>query len=271
MSVSGDLDLDADAAARDGFVAVAGLRARYRREGRGPAVLVLHGWGAHIEAVAPIAAGLRTACEVISVDLPGFGSSETPPEPWGVADYASWVASFMEVLDVPRAHVVGHSFGGRVGIHLATERPQLVDRMLLVDSAGIRPPRTLRWYWKVGLAKVGKHAARLLGRPGRRLQRLLVASASSSDYAAAGPLRATLVRVVNEDLTDRLPRVSCPTLIVWGARDEDTPLWMGERMEQLIPDAGLVVFDAAGHYAYADEPQRFGRIAREFLAPRATR
>jgi pimeloyl-ACP methyl ester carboxylesterase len=143
--------------------------------------------------------------------------------------------------------------------------------MLLVDSAGIRPPRTLRWYWKVGLAKVGKYAARLLGPPGRRLQRMLVGRASSADYAAAGALRPTLVRVVNEDLTDRLPRVACPTLLVWGARDEDTPLWMGQRMEELIPDAGLVVFEGAGHYAYADEPQRFGRIAREFLGAREPR
>src|SRR5688572_6938201 len=88
MSVSDDLDLDVDAAPGDLFASAGGLRARYRRAGRGPAVLVLHGWGADIEAVAPIAAGLRDVCDVISVDLPGFGRSETQPGPWGVVQCA---------------------------------------------------------------------------------------------------------------------------------------------------------------------------------------
>ena len=264
MSVSGDPAL----ATADRFVEIGGLRARVRREGDGPAVLVLHGWGAHIEAVAPISAALREVCDVVAVDLPGFGQSAVPPQPWGVADFSRWVVGLMDELGIERAHLVGHSHGGRVAIHLATEHPERVDRMLLIDSAGIRAPRTARWYWKVGLAKVGKYAAKLLGPLGRRIQRVLVGRAASTDYAAAGPMRPTLVRVVNEDLSDRLPRIARPTLLVWGALDEDTPLWMGKRMEELIPDAGLVVFEGARHYSYADEPVRFGRIAREFLGPR---
>jgi pimeloyl-ACP methyl ester carboxylesterase len=78
-------------------------------------------------------------------------------------------------------------------------------------------------------------------------------------------MRGTFRAVIAEDLTDRLPRISAPTLLVWGEKDEDTPLWMAHRMEELIPDAGLVVLEGAGHYSYADSPRQFRAVARRFL------
>jgi pimeloyl-ACP methyl ester carboxylesterase len=78
-------------------------------------------------------------------------------------------------------------------------------------------------------------------------------------------MRGTFRAVVAADLRDRMPRITAPTLLVWGDQDDDTPLWMARRMEDLIPDAGLVVLEGAGHYSYADSPGQFGAVARRFL------
>jgi pimeloyl-ACP methyl ester carboxylesterase len=250
----------------DQFVDINGIRTRWRQAGTGPPVLVLHGWGAKIEAVDPIIRALSPQLTVFAVDLPGFGETALPPAPWGVADYADWTRALMDELGLERPSIVGHSNGGRIAIHLATHHPERVDKLILVDAAGIRPKRGLRYYRRVGLAKTAKHAARLLGRPGRALQRRVIARTASSDYANAGPLRPTFVKLVNEDLTPLLPRIRASTLLIWGDQDDATPLSDGQTMERLIPDAGLVVLKGAGHFSYIDQPQRFGRVAAHFLA-----
>ena len=78
-------------------------------------------------------------------------------------------------------------------------------------------------------------------------------------------MRETFRRVIAENLADHLPRIPAPCLLVWGSADEDTPLWMGERMAELLPDGALVVFEGAGHFAYADQPGRFAQVSRHFL------
>jgi pimeloyl-ACP methyl ester carboxylesterase len=250
----------------DQFVDINGIRTRWRRAGNGPPVLVLHGWGAKIEAVDPIIRGLASQLTVTAVDLPGFGESALPPAPWGVGDYADWTRALMDELGLERPSIVAHSNGGRIAIHLASHHPERVDKLILVDSAGIRPKRGLRYYRRVALAKAAKHAARFLGKPGRALQQRVFARTASSDYADAGPLRPTFVKLVNEDLTPLLSRIRASTLLIWGDQDDSTPLSDGQTMERLIPDAGLVVLKGASHFSYLDQPQRFGRVAAHFLA-----
>jgi pimeloyl-ACP methyl ester carboxylesterase len=250
----------------DQFVDINGIRTRWRQVGSGPPVLVLHGWGAKIEAVDPIIRALAPQLAVCAVDLPGFGETGLPPAPWGVADYADWARALMDELGLERPSIVGHSNGGRIAIHLAAHHPERVDKLLLVDSAGIRPRRGLRYYRRVALAKAAKHAARFLGRPGRALQQRVFARTASSDYASAGPLRPTFIKLVNEDLTPLLAQIRASTLLIWGDQDDSTPLADGQTMERLIPDAGLVVLKGAGHFSYLDQPQRFGRVAAHFLA-----
>lgn len=248
------------------FTQIQGVRVRHLIEGSGPPVLVLHGWGASIETVASIVQALAPVAEVHALDLPGLGESDPPPRPWGVDDYSRFLLAFMDSLQIGRASIVAHSNGGRVAIALAAAEPQRVSRLVLVDSAGIRPRRGATYYRKVAMAKVGKHAAMRLGAPGRRLRDALVGRAASADYAAAPPvMRPTFVKLVNADLRDRLPSVSAPTLLIWGSEDTATPLSDAQLMERLLPDAGLVVFEGAGHYSYLDQPGRFATIARHFL------
>ena len=235
-------------------------------------IVILHGWGAHIEAVGTILTALEGASDLIALDLPGFGESDAPDRAWDVDAYARFMIHFLDELGVERAHLVGHSHGGRVSIALAADEADRVGRLLLVDSAGIPPKRGWRYRRRVAVAKLGRVIGKLGGAPGRRLQERMRARVASRDYLdASETMRGTLRAVIATDLTERLPRIRASTLLVWGDRDEDTPLWMAKRMEELIPDAGLVVLDGAGHYSYADSPGRFGAVARQFLVeqPRA--
>lgn len=249
------------------FLEVAGLRTRHYVRGSGPPILVLHGWGACIEAVLPILNGLAPLATVHALDLPGFGQSELPPDPWGVEDYQRFLAAFMDQVGIERASIVAHSNGGRIAIRMAATEPQRVAKLVLVDSAGIRPKRTWRYRRRVAMAKVGKYAARYLGGPGERLRAVLVGRAGSADYLAAGAMRPTLVRLVNTDLREYLPRIGASTLLIWGSNDTDTPVDDARLMESLIPDAGLVVLEGAGHFSYLDQPARFATVVRHFLAP----
>ena len=253
-------------------VRIGSQQVRYvRRSAAGAAagdlpIVVLHGWGAHIEAVAPILAALDGAPDLIALDLPGFGESEPPPEAWDVDAYQRFMIDFLDELGVERAHLVGHSHGGRVSIALAAAHPERVGRLLLIDSAGLRPKRGWRYRRRVAVAKLGRVVARVGGPPGRRLQERMRRRVASRDYLEASEaMRGTFRAVVAADLTDRMPRIGAPTLLVWGERDDDTPLWMAHRMEELIPDAGLVVLEGAGHYSYADAPGQFRAVARRFL------
>ena len=229
-------------------------------------IVVLHGWGAHIEAVAPILAALEGAADLIALDLPGFGESEPPEQAWDVDSYARFMIAFLDELGVERAHLVGHSHGGRVSIAFAADEPERVGRLVLIDSAGLRPKRGWKYRRRVAVAKLGRLIAKVGGGPGRRLQERMRARVASRDYLEASEaMRGTFRAVIAADLSDRLPRIRASTLLVWGDRDEDTPLWMAHRMEELIPDAGLVVLEGAGHYSYADAPGQFGAVTRQFL------
>jgi pimeloyl-ACP methyl ester carboxylesterase len=235
--------------------------------GTGPPLLLLHGWGATKELMMPVALRL-TGYRIVTPDLPGFGATAMPPQAWGVDEYAAWVLDLLDRLGIDRAHIVGHSNGGRIAIALAVAHPERVHRLVLTDSAGIRPRHGLRYHGRVHAFKLMRAASRWhwLPAPTRDSARRRAAQRGSDDYrAASGSLRASMVRLVNEDLRPRLARLTPSTLLIWGDRDQETPLRDARVMERLIPDAGLVVFEGCGHFAYAEQPDRFCRIVDVFL------
>jgi pimeloyl-ACP methyl ester carboxylesterase len=250
-------------------VLVDGRPVRYVDGGSGPVVVLLHGWGGEVASFAPVLPRLAARFRVVALDLPGHGGTPVPPQPWGAVDYGDFVAAFLRALALPPATVVGHSHGGRTGVALAARHPTLVQKLVLVDSAGLVPPRGPGYYLRVCSVK---GARRVLALPGLRrwrqsaLQRLYQAVGSRDYQAATDPvLRATFVRLVNEDIRSLLPQIVCPTLLIWGGADAETPLRDGQVMERLIPDAGLVVFDGAGHFAYLDRLEQFCRVVTHFV------
>jgi pimeloyl-ACP methyl ester carboxylesterase len=245
------------------------LRVRHTRPpapSDAPPVLVLHGWGASIDAVGSIVDGLADKIEVVAVDLPGFGESAEPPEPWDVGAYARFVVALTDELGLERFSLIGHSFGARIGIVIAATRPERIARMVLTGAAGLKPRRKPSYYGRVAVAKAGRVVGAVGGAPGRRLQDRMRRRVASRDWLeATEAMRGTFRAVIAEDLSPHLPNIRASTLLVWGERDEDTPLWMGRRMEEAIPDAGLVVLEG-GHYVYAERAAEFNRIALHFLS-----
>ncbi|HEY8326235.1 MAG: alpha/beta fold hydrolase [Ktedonobacterales bacterium] len=238
------------------------------RAGAGTPTLLLHGWGASSDLFAATMRGLGDGFDLIAPDFPGFGKTAPPPAPWGVGEYMDWTLRLMDWLGVERANLVGHSFGGRVSIKLAALHPERVARLVLTDAAGIRPQRDWRYHARVRSFKAMRSLAQWRYTPQslREWAGAQVARQGSPDYkAASGTVRSSFVRVVNEDLRAYLPRIHAPTLLIWGDRDEDTPLADAQLMERLIPDAGLVVFEGAGHYAYLEQPGRFCVIVKQFF------
>jgi pimeloyl-ACP methyl ester carboxylesterase len=164
---------------------------------------------------------------------------------------------------------LGHSFGGKVSINIAAAEPELVHKLILVDASGLRPSPSVAARFKRSVARAGRLAG-YFGPPGRALRKLAYAKVASPDYRDAGPLRPSFVKIVNEDVTELLPRISASTLLVWGAQDEDVPVRYAQEMERLISDAGLVVLEPAGHFSYLDQPDRFCRVIRHFLGQPVT-
>ncbi|MDR0589877.1 MAG: alpha/beta hydrolase, partial [Spirochaetaceae bacterium] len=199
-----------------------------------------------------------------------FGQSGEPPAAWGVDDYGDFVLKFMASLGISRVILIGHSFGGRIIIKLAARRelPVRITKIVLVNSAGIRPRKTVRQKARLLLYR-GVKGILSVGGLKNRFPGLLAGwrkRHGSPDYLRASPrMRECLIRVINEDLTPCLPRIPCPALLIWGAEDQETPLGDGKLMERLIPGAGLVTLEKAGHYSFLDEPFIFGRVLDSFL------
>jgi pimeloyl-ACP methyl ester carboxylesterase len=244
-----------------------GLETYFTEAGRGDPVVLLHGWGTSSESLVPLCGALADSFRVLTVDLPGFGWSQTPPVAWGTADYAGHIERLMQETGVAGAALVGHSFGGRIAITLAAKQPARVSRLVLVASAGIRPRRRLGYYVRVGAVKLVRWFFSLpgWGAVGQRMISKMYDRFGSRDYRAAGPMRPTLVKVVNEDLTPLLPAVQAPTLILWGDQDRDVPRSAMEIMAARISHARLVVFEGAGHFPFLDMPEKFCETVKGFL------
>lgn len=230
-----------------------------------PTVVVMHGWGCTAQTVASVSATCaRAGRRVISVDFPGFGGSSEPPEPWGVDQYAQVMEDLLRAEGVESPVLVGHSFGGRVCIVLASRIP--VSQLVLVDAAGVKPRRGPRYYYKVYTYKAARRLLQLLHGREEAQRRMDGRRVGSQDYAGSSPMmRRVMSRVVNEDLCHLMPLIKAPTLLIWGENDTATPLRDAKKMERLIPDAGLVSFPGCGHYSFLDNPAQFQAVLTSFL------
>jgi pimeloyl-ACP methyl ester carboxylesterase len=246
------------------YLTVGGVRIRYITEGMGKPLLLLHGWGTSLDSFGAMIEDLKRQFRITAFDFPGHGGSDMPPVIWTVDAFVGLTMGVMAELGIERASVLGHSFGGRVAIKLAAGHPEMVDRLVLVDSAGVPPPQTIKRRLKRAASKSANTMGRF-GRPGQAVRRAIVRRIASPDYKAAGPLRDTFLAVIREDLRPALPRIKARTLLVWGESDDDTTLADAHTMEKSIPGARLLVLKNAGHFSYLDQYGRFRLAVIPFL------
>ncbi|MBA2253930.1 MAG: alpha/beta hydrolase [Chloroflexi bacterium] len=209
-----------------------------------PRVLALHGWGRTHRDFADLLQGM----DAVALDLPGFGASPAPEraaEPPGAAAYAAILADALPELGGPFV-VLGHSFGGRVAVHLAASRPEAVTALVLTGVPLLRRDDERR------APPIGYRIVRALHRRGlvgdARMERLRRRRGSEDYRNASGVMRDVLVRVVNETYEAPLRAVSCPVELVWGDDDPQVPLAVAERAAAILGDrARLTVVPGAGH------------------------
>ncbi len=246
------------------YLEINGLRTAYLEAGSGRDMVLLHGWGQNKEMMQAVFDHFKDRFHVVSIDFPGFGESDEPPEAWGVPDYEAHLEKFVRALGLHDMIFVGHSFGCRVAIRYAADHPEDVHKMCLTGAAGIRPKQSLQSKVRTRVFKAGKWFLQATGQT-EKLAELQNRSGSEDYRNARGVMRPTFVKVVNDDVTPVLKDVKCSVLLVWGDLDDAAPLWMGQMMEKEMPDAGLAVFKGDDHWAYWHQADRFNRVLDVFF------
>lgn len=242
------------------------IKLSYDVQGSGKPVIILHGWGCTKETVQSISNHVSKTHLVYSLDMPGFGETPPPNEVFGIEQYTQIVEQFCQKLNITNPILIGHSFGGRISILFSSRNK--TDKVVLVDSAGIVPKRTLKYHIKVRSYKLFKKLLPIfIGKA--NAQKKIEAkqnNSGSADYRAAkGIMRAIFVKIVNEDLKHVMPNIKAPTLMIWGELDTATPLSDARIMEKLIKGSGVAVMKGCGHYSFLDNPRQFAAILDAFL------
>lgn len=245
----------------------------------GPPVLLLHGWGSSARLMQPAADALADRFHVYNLDLPGHGLSAVPPEPLGVPEHAALIRRLLDErigADHPGTPVtvIGHSNGGRIALHMASQDTLAhgIGRLVLVSPSGITPHRSWKYYARKYTAATLKAPFQILPGPLREFgldwlrHSLVWRLLGSSDYRALdGVMRETFVKTVTFHVDERVRQIRVPVLLFWGDRDTAVSRRQMQFLEQNIPDAGLVVLEGAGHYGYLDDPDTFAAATRHFL------
>lgn len=249
---------------RSGNVVINGIRVRQEVVGDGAPILMVHGWGASIELLAPLSLRLsQLGYRCHQIDLPGFGGSDEPNEPFTIFGYAAFCLAYLDHLGINKVHYFGHSLGGRIGLILGSAHGDRIQSLVLSNSAGIKIKAALQTRLRLRAYKFLRRSLENIGAKSAAdgLHESYNRRFGSDDYRTASPiLRQTLINVVNQDLLDHAKRVSVPTILIWGDDDQETPLWMGRKLEAAIPDAALIIYEGAGHFAYLDFSDRTASI-----------
>ena len=255
-------------------VVVHGHKIAYYEAGKGSVVILIHGLGADSRHWAANVDPLSRNFHVFALDMIGYGQSDKPLMRYRVETFADYLHGFLKALKIPRASLVGNSLGGWVALDFTIRHPQMVEKLVLVDAAGLRPEITLkmpadgakplsilnvRWFFDF-IAANKEWAAVDLGPSAfeRHLE-------NGDSYTIASSVAAMATGKEFEDA--KLGKVRVPTLIIWGHDDALIPLSFGERLNRGIAGSQLVVLDGTGHIPMVGKPAEFNEAVRKFLSP----
>jgi pimeloyl-ACP methyl ester carboxylesterase len=227
-----------------------------------PRVLALHGWGRRGHDFARSLNGF----DALALDLPGFGATPAPAEPIGAGGYADLVLPVLEMFDDPPV-LLGHSFGGRIAVCLASAHPEVVGPLVVTGTPLLRTSPSRK-------PSLGYRAARSLNRAGvvsdRRIEEMRRSRGSADYLAAEGVMRDVLVKVVNESYEPELARLQSRVMLLWGAEDDEVPVTVAEEALRLIRQGGgsaeLEVLAGIGHHVPIQAPEAISRVLEEVMA-----
>lgn len=224
-------------------------------------ILILHGWGlsgGHYKDLTDLLT--QNGHRVLTPDLPGFGQEKAPQSPYHLSDYVAFVISYLKKHKIRKVTIIGHSFGGRIGILLSSTYPSLVHELILTGVPGFKAESSGRIVLFRMIAKAGMRVFSLpgLNRFGESARALLYRAAKTSDYKrTTGVMRETFKIIINEDLAISMRKLTVPTRLIWGKNDTITPVTTAYRMKKCIPNAKLLIIPHAGHSVVYQQPKLF--------------
>jgi pimeloyl-ACP methyl ester carboxylesterase len=220
----------------------------------GHPLLMMHGWGQNLRALQPMGELLSDMAKIHILDLPGFGKSEPPPpEGWNTTQYADRVVAYMDEQGIDKTDLLGHSLGGRISMRLAHKYPDRVRSIIMINSAGLQSKKTWQKSLRSQWIKTLRGACKISPINQQALLDWHSQKYGSRDYLNAGQLRSTLVKTVNEDVTDIVPQIKAPVLLLWGEADTETPVEMAHRYHRLFPNSQLITVPRRDHFIYQNE------------------
>lgn len=234
------------------------IKINYIRYGKGKdTIVLLHGWGQNIEMMKMVADPFESDYDIIIIDLPGHGKSEEPKRVYTLYDFVDCVKSLLDSLNIKNPILIGHSFGGKISLLYASMYE--VKKLILFGSPFKCEIK------KISLkTKMLKTAKKIPGL--NKLEEFAKKHIGSTDYKNASPLmRQILVEHVNLDITDDVKKIKCPTLILWGTLDDAVPVERAYELENLISDAGVVIYENCTHYAYLERLGQTISVLKSFL------
>jgi pimeloyl-ACP methyl ester carboxylesterase len=224
--------------------------------------IILHGWTYSLERWQEFLELLKKKkIEPIMLNIPGLTSKND--QVWGIEDYVNWLKKIID-KEKNKVILIGHSTGGRIAINFAIKYPEKVEKLVLIDSAGIchnELPLTLkRIIFKI-LAKLGKPL-----RDSSILRDVFYKLAGERDYKDATPnMKQTMLNLINSDKNLRPEKVRTPTLIFWGKEDEITPLSDGKLIHSLIKNSRLKIIENARHAPQLTNPKQVVEAIYEYI------
>lgn len=221
-------------------------------------LLVLHGWGRSGAEWVSMARELSawSGRKVYVLDLPGFGGS-TLPEVRDIFEYSELVDKFCEYMKIEKVVLIGHSLGGRVGIVLTSKSPALVEKLILIDPAGVKPKSIKRMIFKAVAIIFNWVPQGIRGKVSERVM--------DEDYRNSPTLRDLYKAVVRDDLKYYLPKIKRKTWVIWGEKDKILPLSLSDSYKKLLPYPIVRVIWGAGHDPHLSHSLVLKRVIEEAL------
>jgi pimeloyl-ACP methyl ester carboxylesterase len=273
---------------KDQYIEVGNIRTRYWSLGDGTSSAILvHGLGGYIENWEDNVAALAQGRRVYALDLVGFGRSDKPQVRYSIPYLTEFVQEFMIVQDVDRAALIGQSMGGAIALQFALRYPHQVEKLVLVDSAGLGKEISI-YSRMMSLPILGELSARPSRKRTAQLLRLLFQDKDlitdqlieevfqmSSLPGAQRCLLSALRAMCNiwgvrsgayRPLLDRLKEIEVPTLVIWGAQDRVHPATHAHQTVKRLPHARVHIFDPCGHMPHIECTEEFNTLVTDFLS-----
>lgn len=230
-------------------------------------IVILPGWGNTRNTFNFMINFLQNFFTVYIVDYPGFGNSPTPPHDLTIYEYATLIQEWMLSLKLNDPILIGHSFGGRIITILTGYYQYKYNDIIMINAAGIKPKKRIIKKLRTIAYKILKKTSIILPKKYRKIfQEYLFSHFASSDYKDLSPMMMqTFKNIINEDLKPYLKYIESKVLLIWGNKDDATPIKDGNTMNKLIPNSELIVLDGLSHFTYLEKPYLINQIIYEQL------